>query len=74
MTSLGDQFAGCPWGDRSLQLYPATVRTDPRTIVDAAQTQVILRGRVHSHYDSPDGSGSTDRVEQTTVYVTFKRR
>jgi hypothetical protein len=69
-----DPFNGCPWGDMSLELYPAKARVRAAIIMDGAESELTLRGREHSHTDNPDGSGSSDTVKQTTVYVVFKRR
>jgi hypothetical protein len=71
---LGDPFEGCPWGDQSLDLYGAKAKLHAALIRDSAQQQAILRGREHQHSENPDGSGTSDIVKQTTVYVTFKRR
>jgi hypothetical protein len=69
-----DPFNGCPWGDMSLQLYTAKARIRAALITDSAESELILRGRTHTHSDNPDGSGSTDTVQQTTVYVVLKKR
>jgi hypothetical protein len=71
---LGDPFEGCPWGDQSLDLYDAKGNLHAALIRDSAQRQAVLHGREHSHSENPDGSGTSDVVKQTTVYVTFKRR
>lgn len=67
-------FDGCPWGDLSLELYAAKAHVRPSIIMHGEESQLTLRGRSHEHSDNPDGSGSNDTVEQTTVYVVFKRR
>jgi hypothetical protein len=69
-----DPFHGCPWGDMSLELYPAKARVRAAVIMDGMESELTLRGREHSHTDNPNGSGSSDTVKQTTVYVVFKRR
>ncbi len=69
-----DPFHGCPWGDMSLGLYGAKVHARAAIIMDGEESELTLRGRQHTHSDNPDGSGSSDTVKQTTVYVVFKRR
>jgi hypothetical protein len=71
---LNDTFAGCPWGDQSIQLYAAKANVRAALIRDGAQSESILRGRERTHNENPDGSGVSDIVKQTTVYLTFKRR
>jgi len=71
---IGDPFGGCPWGDQSLRLYGAKANLHAALIRDSDQQQMTLRGREHDHAENPDGSGASDVVKQTTVYVTFKRR
>jgi len=71
---IGDPFEGCPWGDQSLDLYDGKAKLHAALIRDSDKQQAILRGREHTHSENPDGTGTSDIVKQTTIYVTFKRR
>jgi hypothetical protein len=66
-----DPFNGCPYGDRSGGLYSAKGRTSPSALMEGRETEMILRGKDHSHYDYE--LSTSDTRKRTTIYVTFRR-
>ncbi|HEY8584845.1 MAG TPA: hypothetical protein VIL49_17925 [Capillimicrobium sp.] len=65
-------FEGCPWGERSGQLYSAEQRISIRDLMRSEEMEVVLRMRERDELEGYEGiTGETRR--QTTIYVVFKR-